>query len=91
MSSGFEKLLDSVVRIDVREMNFDDGARRIDASIGSGVILSQDGLILTNAHVAGPKAVEINVTLSNLERVGARWSAGTTGRTCRSLGSTWTT
>ncbi len=72
MSSGFEKLLDSVVRIDVREMNFDDGARRIDASIGSGVILSQDGLVLTNAHVAGPKAVEINVTLSNLERVGAR-------------------
>jgi serine protease Do len=72
MSSGFEKLLDSVVRIDVREMNFEDGARRIDASIGSGVILSQDGLILTNAHVAGPKAVEINVTLSNLERVGAR-------------------
>ena len=72
MSSGFERLLDSVVRIDVREMNFDDGARRIDASIGSGVILSQDGLILTNAHVAGPKAVEINVTLSNLERVGAR-------------------
>ena len=72
MSGGFERLLDSVVRIDVREMNFEDGARRIDASIGSGVILSQDGLILTNAHVAGPKAVEINVTLSNLERVGAR-------------------
>lgn len=72
MSSGFNRLLDSVVRIDVREMNFDDGARRIDASIGSGVILSEDGLILTNAHVAGPKAVEINVTLSNLERVGAR-------------------
>jgi serine protease Do len=72
MSGGFERLLDSVVRIDVREMNFDDGARRIDASIGSGVILTQDGLILTNAHVAGPKAVEINVTLSSLERVSAR-------------------
>jgi serine protease Do len=71
MSGGFERLLDSVVRIDVSELNFEDGARRIDASIGSGVILTQDGLILTNAHVAGPKAVEINVTLANLERVGA--------------------
>jgi serine protease Do len=72
MSGGFDRLLDSVVRIDVRELNFEDGARRIDASIGSGVILSQDGLILTNAHVAGPKSLEINVTLSSLERVGAR-------------------
>jgi serine protease Do len=72
MSGGFDRLLDSVVRIDVRELNFEEGARRIDASIGSGVILTQDGLILTNAHVAGPRSVEINVTLSNLERVGAR-------------------
>jgi len=72
MSGGFERLLNSVVRIDVRELNFEEGARRIDSSIGSGVILSQDGLVLTNAHVAGPRAVEINVTLSNLERVGAR-------------------
>jgi len=72
MSGGFNRLLDSVVRIDVRELNFEDGERRIDASIGSGVILSQDGLILTNAHVAGPRAVEINATMSNLERVGAK-------------------
>ena len=36
MSSGFDRLLDSVVRIDVRELNFEDGARRIDAGIGSG-------------------------------------------------------
>jgi serine protease Do len=72
MSGGFDRLLDSVVRIDVSELNFEDGARRIDASIGSGVILSQDGLILTNAHVVGPKAVDINVTLSSLERVNAK-------------------
>jgi serine protease Do len=71
MSQGFNRLLDAVVRIDVREIAFEDGARRYSASIGSGVILSEDGLILTNAHVVSPRAVDINVTLANLERVGA--------------------
>jgi serine protease Do len=70
-SAGFNRLLDAVVRIDVREIAFEDGAKRYSASIGSGVILSADGLILTNAHVVSPRAVDINVTLANLERVGA--------------------
>jgi serine protease Do len=68
----FNQLLDSVVRIDVREVAFEAGSRRYSASIGSGVILSDDGIILTNAHVVSPRAIEINVTLANLERVGAR-------------------
>ncbi|HVU32326.1 MAG TPA: trypsin-like peptidase domain-containing protein [Opitutaceae bacterium] len=72
MSRGFNRLLDAVVRIDVREVEFDGGSRRYSASIGSGVILSDDGLVLTNAHVASPRAVELSVTLANLERVGAR-------------------
>ncbi len=72
VSRGFTQLLDAVVRIDVQQVAFDQGTRRFEASIGSGVVLSSDGLILTNAHVASPQAVEINVTLSNLERVGAR-------------------
>jgi serine protease Do len=71
LGPGFNALLDAVVRIDVREVTFDEGSRRLEASIGSGVILSDDGLILTNAHVAGPRAVELSVTLASLERVSA--------------------
>ena len=72
MSRGFNQLLDAVVRIDVREVAFDGGTRRLSASIGSGVVLSPDGLVLTNAHVASPRAVEITVTLANLEHVNAK-------------------
>jgi len=72
MKGGFNQLLDSVVRIDVRELAFEAGAKRYAASIGSGVILSADGLVLTNAHVANPRAVELSITLANLERVGAK-------------------
>jgi len=71
MSRGFNRLLDAVVRIDVREVEFAGGTRRYSASIGSGVILSADGLVLTNAHVANPRAVDLSVTLSSLERVNA--------------------
>ena len=72
MSGGFDRLLDAVVRIDVREVTFEPGARRLVAGVGSGVILSNDGLVLTNAHVANPYAVEISITLPSLESVGAK-------------------
>ncbi len=72
MKSGFNQLLDAVVRIDVREIAFEAGSKRYAASIGSGVILSADGLVLTNAHVASSRAIELNVTLANQERVTAK-------------------
>jgi serine protease Do len=64
--------MEAVVRIDVREVAYEAGGRRFSSGVGSGVILSPEGHILTNAHVASPRAVEINITLANLERVGAR-------------------
>ena len=72
MSRGFNRLLDAVVRIDVREIEFTDGAKRITGGVGSGVIISSDGLVLTNAHVVCPQAVEVSITLASLERVNAR-------------------
>jgi serine protease Do len=72
MGRGFNRLLDAVVRIDVREVTFADGAQRLAGGTGSGVIIAKNGLILTNAHVVSPRAVEISVTLASLERVGAR-------------------
>src|SRR5690606_10466235 len=72
MSGGFQRLMEAVVRIDVREVAYEAGSRRFSSGVGSGVIMSKDGYILTNAHVASPRAVDINITLANLERVGAR-------------------
>lgn len=68
---GFERAMQSVVRIDVREMTFENGATSFASGVGSGVIISDDGLVITNAHVASRRAVEITVTLPNLEWVHA--------------------
>ncbi len=70
---GFKNTLDSVVKIDVWEESHEDGGSKIVRSIGSGVIMDDSGMILTNAHVVNPYATKIVVTLVNLERVKAEF------------------
>jgi len=70
-TAGFRNLLDSVVRLDVREASFSDGTKRMVRGVGSGVIIDKEGYILTNAHVVGINAEEILITLPSQERVEA--------------------
>ncbi len=66
-----EAVFPSVVRIDVKQEHYSEGKRKLQSGIGSGVIIDEQGRILTNYHVAG-RAAEIYVTLFNKERVPAR-------------------
>ena len=61
----------AVVRVDVAQAIYKDGKQSLVRGNGSGVIIDQQGRILTNYHVAG-RAIEIYVTLADKERVPAR-------------------
>jgi serine protease Do len=65
------RIFPAVVRIDVAAETYREGKRTLTRGIGSGVIIDDQGRILTNYHVAG-RAAEINVTLFNKERVPAK-------------------
>ncbi len=65
------RIFPAVVRIDVATETYRDGKRTFIRAIGSGVIIDEQGHILTNYHVAG-RAAEINVTLFSKERVPAK-------------------
>ncbi len=65
------RIFPSVVRLDVAQEIYSEGKRNLRRGIGSGVIIDDEGRILTNYHVAG-RAAEIFVTLANKERVRAK-------------------
>jgi serine protease Do len=66
-----QRIFPAVVRLDVAQEIYSDGKRTLRRGIGSGVIIDDEGRILTNYHVAG-RAAEIFVTLFNKERVRAK-------------------
>ena len=65
------RVFPAVVRLDVAQEIYAEGKRTVQRGIGSGVIIDDEGRILTNFHVAG-RAAEIFVTLFNKERVRAK-------------------
>lgn len=73
VKAGFARLLESVVRLDVWTTTFAGGAEQTQRGVGSGVIISELGQILTNAHVANPYAERVRVTLNSLETVEAEF------------------
>jgi serine protease Do len=66
-----KRIFPAVVRLDVAQEIYSDGKRTLRRGIGSGVIIDDEGRVLTNYHVAG-RSAEIYVTLFNKERVYAR-------------------
>ena len=60
----------AVVRVDIAQATYQNGKQSLQRGNGSGVIIDQQGRILTNYHVAG-RAVDIYVTLANKERIPA--------------------
>jgi serine protease Do len=66
-----QKVFPAVVRIDVAQEIYSEGKRNLQRGIGSGVIIDNQGHIITNYHVGG-RAAELYVTLANKERVAAK-------------------
>lgn len=66
-----DRVFPTVVMLDVAQVVYADGKRQVRRGLGSGVIIDDQGHVLTNYHVAG-RAAEIHITLANKERVPAR-------------------
>lgn len=70
VDAAAQKVKQALVRIKVVEPNYYEGREQKSISFGSGSIISPDGYIITNHHVAG-KAINLMCTLPNREEVPA--------------------
>ena len=59
------------------------GRSRAESSLGSGVVISPDGYVVTNNHVIGDDVAEVTVTVGDHRDVRRRSSASIRGPTSR--------
>lgn len=71
MQDAINKVKPALVRLHVVSASFGQGRELREEEYGSGVIISPDGYVITNHHVAG-NAVSISCTLANREEMDAR-------------------
>ena len=70
VQSALAKVAPSLVRIHVVSVEFQDGRELKREASGSGTIITPDGLVITNHHVAG-RTRAITCTLANREEIPA--------------------
>ncbi len=70
VQAALNKVAPSLVRIHVVSVDFQDGRELKREASGSGTIISPDGLVITNHHVAG-RTRAITCTLANREEIPA--------------------
>ncbi|MCA9435022.1 MAG: trypsin-like peptidase domain-containing protein, partial [Candidatus Omnitrophica bacterium] len=70
-----DKVFPALVHVQPISEVFQRGKKTKQTAVGSGVIVSQDGYVITNYHVAG-KAVNALCTLENKERIPATLVGG---------------
>ena len=68
LNDDIDKVYQAIVRIEVVSESGSGGRMMKSRSIGSGVIIRQDGLVVTNHHVAG-KATRLTCRLFDGEEV----------------------
>ncbi|HCL91184.1 MAG TPA: peptidase S1, partial [Verrucomicrobia subdivision 3 bacterium] len=70
IEAAIAKVKPALVRIRVVETDYSEGRETKSQAVGSGVIITRDGYLVTNHHVAG-HAVRIFCTLWNREEIEA--------------------